>query len=88
MSGLVKFLIAVIICIAPFFIFYTTKEVDREGIVISHNTASSKTGSIYYYTIIKQSDGSLINKKGLSYYVIEPGKKVYWKDNMIVKRKW
>jgi hypothetical protein len=44
--------------------------------VVSHSTASSKYGGIYYYTILATNDGSLINKEGMYYYVLSIGSQI------------
>lgn len=54
--------------------------VTLEGVVIEHNTASDKWGSITYYTVVKTSDGYIKSLSGLEYYTVPVGSKVAFKE--------
>lgn len=87
MSGTAKLLSIFGACLILFFVFFEPKEITKEGTVISHSTTGSKSGNtIYYHTIVRESNGNLVSKQGMSFYVIPADKKVYWKETMFVSR--
>ena len=57
-----------------------TEDFEVKGTVLSHNTTSDKFGNIEYYTIVQLDNGNLVNKSGMSYYIIPVGHRVSWVD--------
>lgn len=72
-------LICLLFAVCGFFYFFT-EDKTVTGVVIEHNTTSSRNGTIGYYTLVKYDDGCIRSECGLSYYIVPIGgtvKKTY-----------